>query len=122
MARKPKYVPPQWTTANHTAEGEIWTPVCISLLEWPADKRPSLSYGERLLYLCMVEEAKGQKSFEFPRHVAAKYGFPWSTAHPAIKSLVEAGLIRKTEQGGGAWGKNSYEFSNDWKAKWWSRP
>lgn len=115
---KSKFLPPVWTTANQSADKEIWTPVCISLLEWHLDgRRPALSYGERLLYICMVEEAKGKKTFEFPRHVAQKYGFPWSTACPAIQKLIATGFIRKVEQGGGSWGKSLYEFSNEWKSR-----
>lgn len=113
--RKQRDIVRPWATATGIPT-EPWTPVGISLLEWPKD-RAALSYGDRLLYLCMIGEAKGHKCFEFPRLVAKKYGFPWSTAQPAIHRLIDAGFIVIKEHGGASWGKTVYEFSDEWKRR-----
>lgn len=116
MGKKIRNIVSPWATATGLPT-EPWTAMGITILEWPTEKRPSLSYGERLLYLCMVGEAKGKKCFEFSKSTAKKYGFPWSTACPAIHKLIDAGFIAIKEQGGATWGKNVYEFSDIWKSK-----
>ena len=76
----------------------------------------ALSPATRYTYLCMVLEAKGQRSFIFPRHTARKYGIPPNCLIRQAKALVEAGFII-SNSGKTTREPNIYEFSQRWRTE-----
>ena len=73
-----------------------------------------LSAGAKYLYLCMAMEAAGQRSFEFTRVTAEKYGICNSNLRRNVAELIEAGFI-KCNSGKNVRLPNEYEFCFDWK-------
>ena len=73
-----------------------------------------LTSGERLLYLCMVIEAKRKRTFKFTLACARKYGFSSSSFRKELQTLINKGFI--TRQSGRVTREpNIFEFCFDWK-------
>lgn len=62
----------------------------------------------------MMDEAKGNREFEFPRHVAKQYGLNGTILNHAVKELEAAGFIT-TDSGRTTRTANKYSFSMKWK-------
>lgn len=74
----------------------------------------NLSCGERFLYLCMVMEAGGKRTFTFPLSAARKYGYSNSSFRKQLETLVEKRFIERAS-GKNTREANVYTFCSDWK-------
>ena len=75
-----------------------------------------LPSGARMLYLCMMLEAKQNTDrFEFPASIAERYGFKGHTLRNCLKKLEEAGFIKCLECNRTLRTANVYAHSQDWK-------
>lgn len=74
-----------------------------------------LNVGAQHLYLCMLMESGGRKSFEFPLTTAKKYGIPSSSFRRYVDELHAANFI-DVQSGANARMKNLYSFSLAWKS------
>lgn len=75
----------------------------------------SLTASAQFEYFCLALEAKGNREFEFPQHLAAsKYGICKSAHWRNIARLEEHGFIERTS-GRTTRENNIYHFSLSWK-------
>ena len=101
-----------WATATADSKSKRFTQVCHSLRV--NEKFQKLKYSTRYIYECMLDESKGKREFEFPRHVAKQYGLNGTILNSAIKELEAAGFIT-IESGQNTRTANKYRFSLEWK-------
>lgn len=94
------------------ATREPFVQIGISLLQ--SEKLNTLPAGVRWVYLCMCEESKGKKDFQFPLAVAKRYGIKSTTLRSSVRQLRETGFI-KYNSGQVTRTPNEYSFSKDWK-------
>lgn len=79
-----------------------------------SDEYQALSAGAQHLYVCMMMESGGRKSFVFPLTAAKKYGIPSSSFRRYVDELHAAKFI-DVQSGANAQLKNLYTFSLEWK-------
>ena len=76
----------------------------------------SLSAGAFRTYLCMAIESGGRREFQFPLHVAKKYGISSSSLRRHVEELEENGFIQASRNAN-LRKPNDYLFSLEWKLR-----
>ena len=102
-----------WASAKPDCREPKFIQLGVSLFESAAFQ--ALTPAQRILYLCMIQDASGHQEFEFSKARFARYGFSSSTARAGIEALIEAGFISRDYSGKIAREANRYRFSLAWK-------
>lgn len=112
MGKQKKKPLPPWSSERIDGADKRFIQIGNSLLLSP--RYNSLTLGARHLYLCMMMEAGGNKSFTLPQSAAKKYGVPSSSLRRYIDELVAAGFIIRRSMAN-LRKPNEYVFSVSWK-------
>lgn len=101
-----------WASAKRDCREGRFLQIGNSLLL--SDQYQALSAGAQHLYICMMLEAGGRRSFVFPLTAAKKYGVPSTSFRRYVDELHAANFI-DVQSGANAQMKNLYTFSLSWK-------
>lgn len=87
----------------------------VTLLQSPQFK--ALPPSSRVLYPCMLIEARGHEStpFQFTRKTAERYGIEAKTLYRSLHELEEAGFIKSSANNRHRAKANEYILSLDWQ-------
>lgn len=77
----------------------------------------ALTGQEKNVYLCMIMECGGKRTFKFSAASMTKYGINTRTGIRAVEELIKAGFIKKTYCGRIQMNPNEYEFVTEWKRR-----
>lgn len=103
-----------WLSANPDNKEKRFAQVGHSFCINQAVK--SLSPAALKMYICIVDEAGADRTFEFPEGAAKKYGFTTKgTFRTKVQELIDAGFIEVVENNRTCRKANVYRFSLKWK-------
>lgn len=114
MPHRSKYKIPNFWLSKTNDTGEPFTQFGVSLFQ--SEELQRLPAGVRWVYLCMCEEAKGSKEFQFSLSTAARYGIKNTALRDSVKQLAAAGFIEYVS-GRTTRTPNNYKFIIKWKAQ-----
>lgn len=115
MAKHGKFKTLPWLTARQGDATSSFIMLDASLMK--SSVFGGLSYGGRIVYLCMAQEAQRSGQFVFPEGKAREYGISVSTLRRATRELIDSGLITIVQNGQKDRAPNRYAFDYGWKGE-----
>lgn len=113
MTRAKKTPLKPWETATEDGTSDLYIRLGLSLLDNPAFN--ALGKSSQLVYIRMVQRAKGKSTFTCPRSFYEKYFVP-NTFDKAKKELLKIGFIEVVQDNKYTGKETLYKFSTQWRA------
>lgn len=102
-----------WETATEDGTSDIYIRLGLSLLDCSAFN--ALGKSSQLVYIRMMQRAKGKSTFTCPRSFYEKYFTP-NTFDKAKKELLKIGFIEVVRDNKHTGKETLYKFSTRWRA------